>query len=282
MRSPPHSVRGGSIARADFAGTSAGLLDTGAAPGAVFGAAGSESRPTRHRRSTFRPMSSNPSSSFRGETGRARGRAHSAEDKARVRQAFIDVGQRLIAEEGADNVSLRRIAAAAGYSPGTIYQYFQDQRELLFAIREFDMDAATDLMESAAAGEKDPALRLRKLFMGSVNYWLSHLDHFDLLFSGPMGPHPTSGRPFGQSATVARSLALYRKAVDDFLRSLPKRPLPTNLATDILIATSHGVIAFPRLTSTMQWSDMGRMAEQAIDALIQTWALSGGKPIKQR
>lgn len=215
---------------------------------------------------------------FRSPTGNVRSRAHSAEDKAKVRQAFIDTGRRLIGEEGAENVSLRRIAAEAGYSPGTIYQYFRDHRELLFAIREFDMDAATDTIEQFGAGEMDPPKRLRKLFVGSVKYWVSHLDDFELLFAGPVHVRKGSA-PFGESATVARSAAMYRRAVDDFLVSLPRRPLPTVLATDILIATSHGIVAFPRLTRTMKWSDTVEMAEKAIDALIQTWSIAGGKPL---
>lgn len=224
-------------------------------------------------------MASNPSVSFRAASGSARSRAHSVEDKAKVRQAFIDVGQRLMSEEGPESVSMRRIAAEAGYSPGTIYQYFEDHRELLFAIREFDMNAATELIAQSAAGEKDPAKRLRKLFVGSVQYWLAHLDHFDLLFSGPGVGRKPGSVPFGQSESVARSLALYRGAVEEFLATLRKPPLDTVLATDILIATSHGVIAFPRLTSTMQWSDVRVMAEEAIDALIDKWSgAQKGKP----
>jgi len=215
---------------------------------------------------------------FRTETGNARRRAHSTEDKARVRQAFIDAGQQLLTTDEPEAVSLRRIAAQAGYSPGTIYQYFHDHRELLFAIREFDMNAATDLIEAAAAGEKDPASRVRKLFLASVRYWLDHLDHFDLLFSGPLPQARARGgesAPFGQSSSVQRSLKLYRDAVEAFFAALPRRPLATVKAADILIATSHGVIAFPRLTSSMQWSDIGEMAETAIDALLAAWTQAG-------
>jgi AcrR family transcriptional regulator len=218
-------------------------------------------------------FSSQAGMSFRAEQGNQRGRAHTAEDKARVRQQFIDVGQRLMMTEPPEAVSLRRIATESGYSPGTVYQYFRDHRELLFAIREFDMNAATDLIEAAAAGEADPALRVRKLFLGSVRYWLDHLEHFDLLFSGPLRePHPDSDSiPFGQSAAVRRSLKLYRDAVESFFESLPRRPMDAVTAADILIAASHGIVAFPRLTNSMAWSDTGEMAKEAIDALLRAW-----------
>ena len=88
-----------------------------------------------------------------------RGRAYSAEDKAKVRQALIETGRHLFAIEGAARVSLRRIAAEAGYSPGSIYQYFQDHHALQIAIRELDMNQATDHFEAFAARIKDPVAR---------------------------------------------------------------------------------------------------------------------------
>ena len=215
-----------------------------------------------------------PASTFRSRTGNRLGRAHKPEDKALVRQAFIDAGRHLMALEDPATVSLRRIAAAAGYSPGTIYHYFQDHHALLIAIRELDMNQATDRFEALARGIADPAERVRTLFIDTVNYWLEHLDGFDILFSRPpyRAPLLTSvGVPFGQSPTVLRSLSVYYDAVDAFFESLPRHPLPARLAADSLIAVTHGLIAFPRATRTMKWSDTKKMAQAAVDAMLAAW-----------
>ncbi len=215
--------------------------------------------------------------SFRAERGDHRSRAHSLEDKAKVRQAFIDAGRRLLARDESARVSLRQVAKEAGYSPGTIYQYFADHRTLVFAIREVDMGAATDYFERVARRTKDPAMRVRKVFLASAKYWLDHLDQFDLLFAGP-AHHPLvlsqDGLPFGQSATVRRSYQLYFDVVDAYLATLPQRRVDSRLAADTLIATVHGIIAFPRMTPSMPWSSTAAMARCAIDSLVDGWRAS--------
>lgn len=204
-------------------------------------------------------------------TGR---KAYSAVDRQRVRQAFIDAGRRILVEQGAGAMSMRHIAARAGYSPGAIYQYFPDQRALLVAIREFDMNAATDAMEACARATADPARRVRAVFLAAAHYWLAHPDHFDVLFAGSrerVALHTPEGLPFGRSASVVRSLALYRQVVDGFLASLPCRPVDTTLAMDALIAATHGVIAFPRVTPSMPWSATEAMVEAVVNALVGQW-----------
>lgn len=211
---------------------------------------------------------------YRAERGDNRSRAHSPEDKAKVRQAFIEAGRRLLGRDDSGKVSLRMIASEAGYSPGSIYQYFHDHRELVFAIRERDMNEATDHFDRIAKRARDPVARVRKLFLGSVQYWLAHLDHFDVLFAGPLH-HPVvvsqDGVPFGQSETVRRSYRVYYDAIDALFGSLPNRPMDTRLAADTMIATVHGIVAFPRMTPSMPWSPTTTMAECAIDALIAGW-----------
>lgn len=211
-------------------------------------------------------------------TGR---RAYSDEDRRRIRQTFIDAGRRILAGQGAAAMSMRQIAAESGYSAGTIYQYFRDQRTLIVAIREFDMNAATDAMELAAERIADPAQRVRDVFLTAAHYWLEHPDHFDVLFFGGANRaaiHTVEGVPFGRSQSVVRSLALYMRVVDEFLASLPRRPVATRAAVDTLIAAVHGVIAFPRATPSMTWSSTQTMVEWVIDALIGAWLAKARGP----
>jgi AcrR family transcriptional regulator len=189
-----------------------------------------------------------------------------------MRRSLIDAGRRLLSRNEA--TSIRQIAQEAGCSPATIYQYFPDHRALLAALRQEDMDAATAVLEQVAAGQPDPRQRVRELFLGAAHYWLRHPDHFDCLFSRRTGGEMlrcADGTPFGQSETVRRSLRLYSGAVRAYLDSVGNTAVPTDLATHVLIATTHGVIAFARATRSMPWSDAGQMVECAIDALLGQW-----------
>ncbi|MBN3782862.1 TetR/AcrR family transcriptional regulator [Burkholderia sp. Ac-20345] len=209
--------------------------------------------------------------------GSVRTRAKTPEDKAEVRNAFIVAGRRLLANQPHDEVSLRRIAAEAGYTPGTIYQYFDDYNALLFAIREIDLKAAIDQFETIAVSIDDPVERVRALARGSAKYWLQHPDQFDVLFSRPPYKDGVSNSQvlFGRSAVVRRALKIYYSAVDKLFETSKASGISSRFAADTLIATTYGIVAFPRGTHTMRWSNQYRMAECAIDALVDSWLDTG-------
>lgn len=206
-------------------------------------------------------------------------RARTAEDKAKVREAFIAAGRKLFASEDPSTVSLRRIAAAAGYAPGTIYQYFEHQQDLFFHIRAHDMHASTEQLRQLIARERSPLKRVLKLFMGAADYWLEHMEEFLVIFPAPSVSRPppvsSTGEPFGQSAAARESLKLYYDTVDDYFRTLARPPLNSHLAADVLIAAVHGTIVFPCMTRSMDWSDTRVMVKHLVTSVVADWSKSG-------
>jgi len=207
-------------------------------------------------------------------TGKPKTRAKSDQAKSDVRAAFISAGRALLSKDGSTEASLRSIATAAGYSPGAIYQYFGDHRELLMAIREEDMLAAVVAFEAIAAREMDPERRVKQVFLGAARYWLENFDHYQILFSLPPNKPPIRDRdgvPFGRSPVVVRSYSLYDRIVRELFETYDHPTVPTKRAVDTIIAAVHGIIAFPKHTRTMDWTDTLVMAELAIDALLHFW-----------
>jgi AcrR family transcriptional regulator len=217
--------------------------------------------------------------SFRPSKPEVLSRARTPEDKAKVREAFIAAGRKLFADEEPSTVSLRRIAAAAGYAPGSIYQYFQDQQDLFFHIRAHDMQASTEQLRELIARVRSPQRRVLKPFIGTADYWLEHMEEFLVIFPAPsVGRAPaigSAGVPFGRSPVVQDSLKLYYDTVDEFFQTLARPPMNARLATDILIAAVHGTIVFPCMTRTMDWSDTRLMVKHLVTSMVDGWSKSG-------
>lgn len=217
--------------------------------------------------------------SFRPARPEVLSRARTAEDKAKVREAFIAAGRKLFASEDPSTVSLRRIAAAAGYAPGTIYQYFEHQQDLFFHVRAHDMQASTERLRRLIARERSPLKRVLKLFIGTADYWLEHMEEFLVLFPAPSVSRPpaltSTGEPFGKSAAARESLKLYYDTVEDYFRTLARPPLDSHLAADVLIAAVHGTIVFPCMTRSMDWSDTRLMVKHLVTGLVADWGRSG-------
>ncbi|MFX5306100.1 helix-turn-helix domain-containing protein, partial [Acinetobacter baumannii] len=70
-------------------------------------------------------------------TRQIRIRQKSAERRERRRQetrrAILEAATRMFEREGYEGFSLRQVAEAIGYTPTTIYLYFKDKDDLLFA-----------------------------------------------------------------------------------------------------------------------------------------------------
>ena len=80
---------------------------------------------------------------------------HRAERRARerslTRAAILDSARRVAAREGAANLSLRAVAAEAGFAPAALYGYFAGKNELLIALAAEDLTGLARAMRDAEA-----------------------------------------------------------------------------------------------------------------------------------
>ena len=79
-----------------------------------------------------------------------------------AREAILVATLRLIANDGVDCVTHRRVAQLAGVSPGSTTHHFSSREELLREAFRFYMDAGSELLNTlgqAAEGDKQLSLR---------------------------------------------------------------------------------------------------------------------------
>jgi AcrR family transcriptional regulator len=84
---------------------------------------------------------------------RGRGRDHDA-----IRQAIVDAAGTAVEQGGVESLTFRRVAAAAGVSPGRVQHYFTDRASLVQACFDTVQDRARSRVEATlAAVEPSPA-----------------------------------------------------------------------------------------------------------------------------
>jgi AcrR family transcriptional regulator len=97
----------------------------------------------------------------------------------RTRARLIEVAKRLYQEHGSDQVTVRRIAAAAKIEAGSIYYHFRSRDEIMRAVLESGVGGARDevLQAIAEAGrDSSPLVRLRAALAAHLKYTLR--EHF--------------------------------------------------------------------------------------------------------
>lgn len=71
--------------------------------------------------------------------------------KAASRAAILEAARRVATRDGARHLSLRGVAAEAGFAPAALYGYFRNKDELLLALAADDLTALARAMRDAPA-----------------------------------------------------------------------------------------------------------------------------------
>ena len=102
-------------------------------------------------------------------------------EREEMRKLILEAAQKLFLENGYEKVSIRNIADAIEYSPATIYLYYKDKNELLFALHQLGF--------SKMVQEFQPVLTIPNPFgklveMGRlyIQFAVNNPELFDLMF----------------------------------------------------------------------------------------------------
>lgn len=120
------------------------------------------------------------------QTRQARIKQKSAQRRERsrqeTRQAILEAAIEMFEREGYEGFSLRQVAENIGYTPTTIYLYFKDKDDLLFAVCSQGFAEFTRALQHAYDTHPDPGERLSALAWAYLEFGLSHPLHYQMMF----------------------------------------------------------------------------------------------------
>ena len=104
-----------------------------------------------------------------------------SKEKKEMRGLILETAMRLFLKEGFEKVTIRRIAEEIEYSPGTIYLYFKNKNEIVFALHDegfekFYKQQLTTLLI------KDPWERLKQHAKVYISFALENPEYYELMF----------------------------------------------------------------------------------------------------
>lgn len=79
--------------------------------------------------------------------------------KAEMRAELIEAAHALVKQEGYEGLTIRKLAAAVGYAPMSVYSYFPDKHAILFALAQDAFAQLAKRMQRNAPAEPLAALR---------------------------------------------------------------------------------------------------------------------------
>lgn len=158
--------------------------------------------------------------------------------KVDLKNQLIEQGIALVGRQGAQALSLRKVAAACGVTHAAPYAHFKNKEELLMAMKEHITSQFSNILEECIkVHEQDPDL-LDALGKTYVAFFVQHPDYFSFLF---YQSNFSIDLTMKENSSGYRPFDLYRSAV---INILDAQQYPKEGYQDVIISLwsfVHGI-----------------------------------------
>jgi len=180
----------------------------------------------------------------------------------RVKQFFVDSCSQIIASEGVEQATIRKVAEEAGYSYGSITNYFKDLNEVLWYAREKLMMEMAEAIQADIF--KDPSLLtdIRGVLRVYMDYQLTHPHIFRFLYVYPLNEVDT--QPSESLARLNMSegwSSMLQGYVDDGILQQGQ----VKVVSDLILYAIHGLLM---IGMTGNWDLKKDMLYKELDQIL--------------
>ena len=195
-------------------------------------------------------------------------KARREREKEQLRQEILDAARELFLKEGYENVQMRRIAEKIEYSPTTIYLYFENKADLLYAVCQETF--AKLYKKMAAINEKyvDPVERLRAGGRAYVEFGLKYPNHYRMTFINH--PQLPGGKEqyLREESMGMRAYDQLRQQVAQCVEENHFKVTDVEAISQALWAVLHGVTALLITKPDFPWVKKEALIELTVNSAI--------------
>lgn len=191
-------------------------------------------------------------------------------EKVAMKQQILHAARHLFLEQGFEKTSIRNIAEAIEYSAGTIYLYFKDKNEILFALHVEAFGTLMTALQTAVMSEKEPFNRLLSLGKNYLKYAFENPELYDLMFvmNAPMDTIECRDEIWGDGE---RAFDVLKIVVGDCMEAGYFAGEDIETISVMMWSMVHGLATLHLRRRTMIFPEQKRiqLLEDAYDALVR-------------
>ena len=110
--------------------------------------------------------------------------------RQRMMRYMIDAAKTIIEQEGADEITVRKVSDIAGYSYATLYNYFADLNELLWYVAADYLDEMIQVITLAEKKSRGKPTLLNDVYRDYVSFYLNKPSVYRFAFFQQLGDPP--------------------------------------------------------------------------------------------
>lgn len=179
-----------------------------------------------------------------------------------LRAEILGSAQRLLAREGYDRFTMRKLAAKIGCSPGAIYLHFENQEQLFHCLMEESFARLLEALEVVRERhDQDPVALLRQGLRVYVDFGLRHPNDYRTAF---LLPPPDPKRPYRPHG----AFDVLREIVARCIERGRFRDADVETTSQALWASVHGITSLLIQRPTFPWAAKDQLIAQVIDNAV--------------
>jgi AcrR family transcriptional regulator len=161
------------------------------------------------------------------------------QQKATLRSELVAAAHKLVQQEGYEGLTIRKLAKMVGYAPMSVYSYFADKQDILFALAEDAFQTLAKRIEQNAPD--DPMDALRAVMTEYAAFGLGNPNEYRTVFMTEK-VKPPAGRTFEEMENNNPAMAVLISRVEACVAAGRLKGDPHAIAT-MLCAVGHGTIS---------------------------------------
>lgn len=185
-----------------------------------------------------------------------------SEHRRQQHALILDAAREIFVAEGYEALSMRKLAERIGYSPGTIYSYFDNKRDLVHSLVEESFAALEQRLDEITEDASEaPIARLETKLLAYVDFGLDNPNHYHFAFmlrrdasKGPLKPH--------------RAFHILRDAVGACRDAGHFPSVDTETASQVLWTAIHGVTSLLITHASFPWVERRELVSRVLDGAI--------------
>jgi AcrR family transcriptional regulator len=189
--------------------------------------------------------------------------------KEEFRREILNSARELFINDGYEKFSMRKLAEKIGYSPTTIYLYFKNRDDLLFAVFEEVAEQFLSKLSHIRLVQSKPLDALRQAMLYLVEFAFDNPNQYKLFFLTKPNVYGTQEEFMKRESMARNSYFEFRKIVEVCIGEGKLRSMDIDVLTQVLATAPHGLIVMTLYRDSFPWVDRKILATTLVDGLLR-------------
>ncbi|MBE1706693.1 MULTISPECIES: TetR/AcrR family transcriptional regulator [Mesorhizobium] len=197
--------------------------------------------------------------------------------KAELRSELVAAAHKLVQEEGYEGLTIRKLAKRVGYAPMSVYSYFADKQDILFALAEDAFETLARRIEEHPSD--DPVEALQAVMTEYAAFGLGNPNEYRTVFMTEK-TRPPEGQSFQEMHEANPAMKALITRVEACVAAGKLHGDPRAIAT-MLWAVGHGTISLLITFPFYPFGDPNAFVKRMCDFTLATLSTQTVPPLTE-